>query len=1073
MFGLDGCDVSVVEDLIGHERMRQWRDLVLIPSESICLPSTAAVLSSVFTNVYAEGQAEPPLLPRPSETVLDREAFAAWHTRLGDGRYYRGCLNADIAELLAKRFIADAFALLPASPSAADIRVNVQALSGAPANTSVYQALLSPGDAIMGLDLGCGGHLTHGSEYNYSGKTFKVASYGVDPMTRRIDYDRVRSLAREHRPRLLIGGASAYPWDFDWPALRDIADDVGAYLLADVSHLAGLVVGGVLSNPLPYAHVVTFTTHKTLCGPRGAAILTCDPDVARSINNGVFPGLQGGPHVHTIAALARHFETIGSCHEEFAAMQQTVVDNTAYLAECLADRGFVLEYGGTNTHMLLIDLKEFEACGEGCLDGETASRLLELAGLVCNKNMLPGDASGAVASGLRMGMTWATQRGITREQIARVADITRQVLCEAHVFQVWTPSCEERGRGRIASEVLNGARAQTDAIVDALPWPAKPDAPAAPGRASVSVREGTAALLFRGQKSRIGLDQLVTCRAGTLAPGESAEGLVLREDGEVIDRVAVVRLASSEAEDVFAVVTHAGRRDDVALWFEQLSDGYLRFTADMYAKIDGPMAVGHLTDAGEYEAAVREASERLGDVDGRGLAELAREIGGLVVVAKPYFVGQVAACEVVGPAAKSEYVYAPEELPVRKTVLNERHKELGGKMVPFAGWEMPVHYSAGIFEEHRAVRTAAGIFDVSHMSQFEVSGTNATQFLDVVLANCVTRLRPGTAQYTYILYPDGTAIDDLYLYCITKERYIVVANASNAERDMHWLVSAAEGRCAIDTEVAAREAPGGVAIRDLRDAGPDSLAAVAFQGPKAKRILMRLADSDADRLALTAIDRNEFRVVSIAGTRAMVARTGYTGEEVGYEISVHPDSLTAFWDTVLDAGRAEGVLPAGLGARDSTRAEAGLPLFGHELEGDCALSLTDAGYGFVVRFHVPFFVGRRAYLERTRTAAQRVVRLRGSGRRSVRAGHAIVDEGGRAVGSVTSFAYVDADMNFVVLAAVDRGFKPLPGQRVTAVRVARSKYEAPPEANKSVELVAQPRFPTSEERSGWKGVYAK
>ena len=357
------------------ERERQWRKLIMIPSESICHPEAAAVVSSDLGNIYAEGLPQPILNHDPRDSALDCARFGSWQTRLSDRRFYKGTVNANRAELIAQGRIAEVFASLDGSPRADDIQVNIQPLSGAAANLAVFEALLEPGDTFMGLDLSHGGHLTHGSQFNVSGKTYRVHSYGVDPETRRLDYGKIAELARDCRPKLLIGGASAYPWDFDWAALRSIADEVGAWLLADVAHLAGLIAGSVLANPLPHAHVVTFTTHKTLCGPRGAAIVTADPDLGRAMDLAVFPGMQGGPHMNSIAGIARLFELILEDREGFGAFQQEVVENTATLGRCLQEQGFALEYAGTNTHMLLVDLKPFEVAGEGGLDDPGDRRL--------------------------------------------------------------------------------------------------------------------------------------------------------------------------------------------------------------------------------------------------------------------------------------------------------------------------------------------------------------------------------------------------------------------------------------------------------------------------------------------------------------------------------------------------------------------------------------------------------------------------------------------------------------------------------------------------------------------------
>ena len=313
------------------ERARQWRRLIMIPSESICHPAAAEVLNGELGSIYAEGLPQPVLCHDPRGAADDEALFQAWQTRLSDRRYYKGTVNANRVELIAHRAIAQVFAMLDGSPPAEEIHVNVQPLSGAAANQAVYEALLQPGERVMGLDLSHGGHLTHGSIFNFSGKRYEVHSYGIEENTRRLDYARIRERARESKPRIIIGGASAYPWDFDWAALRGIADEVGAYLLADIAHLAGMVAAGVLNNPLPHAHVITFTTHKTLCGPRGAVMMTTLPEIAKRLDTAVFPGLQGGPHVNSIAAIARLFELILEDREGFVRFQRSVVENTSFL----------------------------------------------------------------------------------------------------------------------------------------------------------------------------------------------------------------------------------------------------------------------------------------------------------------------------------------------------------------------------------------------------------------------------------------------------------------------------------------------------------------------------------------------------------------------------------------------------------------------------------------------------------------------------------------------------------------------------------------------------------------------
>ncbi len=1044
---------SLVETLVDAERRRQWETLVLIPSESICHPDAAAMLASPLSNIYAEGQPAPPLMHDPRQAASDAARFASWQTRLADGRYYRGCVNANRAELLAHKFIAEAYAALKDSPAPEDIHVCVQALSGAPANIAVYEALLEHGDRILALDLSHGGHLTHGSEFNYSGKTFRVTSYEIDPNTRRLDYGQIRELAHEHRPKLLIGGASSYPWDFDWAELRSIADDVGAYLLADIAHLAGMVVAGLLNNPLPHAHVVTHTTHKTLCGPRGAVILTTYPELSNKLNTGVFPGLQGGPHMHTIAAIARLFEIIDTQRDDFVKLQRAILANTAYLAECLQAEGFALEYGGTNTHMLLVDLKRFSdhPNPEIPIDGEIASRLLEIAGIVCNKNVLPGDETGGKASGIRLGMPWATQRGIRREQIREVASVMKSVLSQVRTFHVWVPAGEERCRGKLAPGVLEDAAARMRTVVEALPYPPRPEPPAKPEE--TKKLGDRAALLLRGDKVKLALGQMLTCPVADLEEDAAAAGEMLRNDGTLIDDVVAVNLGMSGREEMFALLVHEPKRTRVEAWIRSLSDGYLLFDEDdlcACAKIDGPTVV---------EPLPAELTGRLPD------PLPASEID----VTKPYFIGQRVKYAEAAPAPKTTYEYAAPGLAVRKTVLNAVHRQLGGQMVEFSGWEMPVHYSDGIFAEHRAVRTAAGLFDVSHMSAFEVSGKHSLAFLDTVLANCVSRLDPGEAQYTYILYPDGAAIDDMYVYRLERERFMLIANAANAERDFDWINAVNSREYLIDPAMPAKQVEGQVEIRDLRE---DGVLGLALQGPVSARVLCRLAGNASGRDAIERLVQNKFLTADIAGIPCIVARTGYTGEAVGFELYAHPSRCVDLWNALLDEGRPLGVRPAGLGARDSTRTEAGFPLFGHELEGPCRLSLTEAGYGFVTRFHVPFFIGRDAYIGRMRHGRQKVIRLRGQGRKSVRPGHVIIDSDEAVAGQVTSFAYTKADFTFFALASMSADFAAEPGDRVRAVREPAQKYQAPAKAGAIVELDVITRSPEDEERESWPESYA-
>jgi len=309
--------------IIGFEEERQAQKIILIPSESICPRAVRQALGSVFTNIYAEGYPPLRMTRDEEELLLDFGYELAYYRRYADRRFYKGCDYVHFLEALAQRRIAKCFAT--DKISADEIYVNIQPLSGAAANNSVYEAFVEPGEMVMGMALPHGGHLTHGSEFNRSGKRYHIVSYEVDPVTERLDYDQIRRLAIEHKPRMIIAGYTSYSWAVDWEKFREIADAVpgGATLLADVAHPAGMIIAGVYPTPIGYADVITFTTHKTICGPRGAVILTTDGEKAQLIDSAVFPGEQGGPHVNKFAAIAVAFKIAQT--EKFRRLQERIV----------------------------------------------------------------------------------------------------------------------------------------------------------------------------------------------------------------------------------------------------------------------------------------------------------------------------------------------------------------------------------------------------------------------------------------------------------------------------------------------------------------------------------------------------------------------------------------------------------------------------------------------------------------------------------------------------------------------------------------------------------------------------
>jgi len=342
-----------INSLTEIEAERQYRRLIMIPSESSAPMAVRQVLGSAFTNIYAEGYPRPETRTMSQEDIMNYGMQLGTYRRYSDPRYYKGVEYVDMVEALAKRRCAELFAAN--GYEADDLYINVQALSGAPANNAVYTALLKPGDSILGMDLLHGGHLSHGSPVNRSGINYVAYHYKVDAETEVIDYDMVEKLAVISNPKIIIAGYSSYPWIPDWKKFRKIADRVGAVLLADISHIAGLIAAGVAESPVGYAHVITFTTHKTLCGPRGAVIISHDHETASLIDKAVFPGEQGGPHINNIAAMALTFKLAKT--DAFKALQIQTQKNTEALSESLSKHGLRIPYKGTNSHLTLIDCK--------------------------------------------------------------------------------------------------------------------------------------------------------------------------------------------------------------------------------------------------------------------------------------------------------------------------------------------------------------------------------------------------------------------------------------------------------------------------------------------------------------------------------------------------------------------------------------------------------------------------------------------------------------------------------------------------------------------------------------------
>lgn len=391
-----------VADAIEQELSRQRSSIELIASENFASPAVMEAMGSVLTNKYAEGY--------PGK------------------RYYGGCEKVDIVEDLARDRAKKLFNCQFA---------NVQPHSGANANLAVYQALVNLGDTVLGLSLDHGGHLTHGSPVNFSGKDYHIVAYGVSPETELIDYDEMERIAKECKPKLIVGGASAYPRVIDFKRMREIADEVGAYLMIDMAHIAGLVATGAHPSPVPYADVVTSTSHKTLRGPRGGFILTNNEEIAKKIDKAVFPGSQGGPLMHIIAAKAVAFGE--ALQPEFKTYIDNVVENSTAMGEGMVDGGLRLVSGGTDNHLCLVDLTPAD------ITGKDAEKVLESVGLTVNKNTIPNETrSPFVTSGIRVGTAAATTRGFTKDEFTRIGQ-----LIAASVYS----ASDETRLQEIASEV--------------------------------------------------------------------------------------------------------------------------------------------------------------------------------------------------------------------------------------------------------------------------------------------------------------------------------------------------------------------------------------------------------------------------------------------------------------------------------------------------------------------------------------------------------------------------------------------------------------------------------------------
>jgi len=1018
-----------VHELLELEAERQIRKIILIPSESTSSQAVLEALGSRFQNIYAEGYPDDASRLFDEPAILDYAARLGDYRRFSDPRYYKGVEYADVAEMLARRRCAEAFAT--AALPAERLLVNVQALSGAPANNAVYHALVNPGDTVMGMNLFYGGHLSHGSPVNRSGRYYNIVSYTVDPKTERIDYEAVAALAAQHKPKMIIAGFSSYPWVPDWARFREIADSVGAYFLADIAHIAGMVAAGVIASPVGHAHVITFTTHKSLCGPRGACILTTEPSLAKRLDRAVFPGEQGGPHVNVFAAMAVMFKHART--PAFHELQAQIVRNAARLAQRLAGHGFRVPFGGTDTHLLNIDTKSIVGEQGATLSGDMAARILDLAGIVVNRNTIPGDTSANNPSGLRMGTPWVTQRGFREPEIDRLGDLMAEVLnaCQPHYY-----SSTRRGRvlrAKVGFAALDAARLKVRDLAHEAGADYKPGEHGYPhffysdsphtGKEPVSVS-------VRGANAREFLYWATSSDVYALPVGQTQKTLL------ALPGAAIEATLGRSAGEVFHLGVPAASASLALAWLRDLSDGFVAFDPDIVRRPPGPVIIEEEKQAPKLAAAKGEA----------------------VDASRPFFAAPLPAPKEGKPLP--DFVWnEPADPPLKRTALFEAHKALGAKIVPFAGWEMPVWYTS-VVEEHVATRNAAGLFDVSHMGVWEAAGPSACAFLDTVCGNEVASLAIGQSLYTQYLDPDGKVIDDTMIYRRGEEKYLIVVNASNDDKDWAWMNAVRRGEVCIDRARPWAKAPAreGVTLRNLRDpaAGAEMRVDLALQGPTSRDILLALGADGPTAARIKRLKRTDLCDATVGGFDLIVSRTGYTGEAMAVELFVHPQRAAELWAALLKAGAPFGLKPVGLGARDSLRTEAGLPLYGHEMAGPFAYTVGDSGFGSYVKTSKPWFIGRAAYLEQEKKRTGEVARFRFA-KKGVRMAHQsdpVVDDKGRVIGHVTSCA-VDAEGFLLGQAYLERKYA-VEGTPIAVFQSASDKAEKARKELKIGERVALP-----------------
>lgn len=1012
-----------VKSLVEFETERQARRLIMIPSESIAPKAVRDLLGSPFTNIYAEGYPRPETRYQDEATIMDYGMQLGRYRRHSDARYYKGVEYVDMVEALARRRAAELFAANDLIPD--DLWVNVQPLSGAPANTAIYTALIEPGDSILGMDLLHGGHLTHGSPVNRSGLVYNAHHYTVDPVTERLDYDEILRIAKEARPKVIVAGFTSYPWIPDWHKFREIADEVGAWLLADISHIAGLIAARQVPSPIGIADITSFTTHKTLCGPRGAVTICHDRELGEQIDKGIFPGEQGGPHVNAIAAMALTFKLANT--NQFIELQQQTLKNTQALSNAFKELGAKVPYGGSDSHMLLLDCKSYQSENGVPLNGDLGARILDLAGIVVNRNTIPGDKSALRSTGIRMGTTWLTQRGFKENDFGTIAGLIDRLFKATRPYYM-IGRTGNKTRAKLDFDTLNKINSDVRVMADSKPGIDEIDQlHGFPHYFYLEdhPRSGFGALEMTGETVRAFVNFTMTSDVEALEPGDSQNTIMHTTSGDIEGVI------TCKTPHRYILTVPAEKLGLAGLWIVGLSTGFIYYDEDLTQRVPGPISINKADPV--WIEPENDPIEHC----------------------KPYFVGMP---KNVSFDARPDFVWEePADTPIKRTPLYDTHVALGAKMSPFAGWEMPLWYTS-VLQEHLATRQAAGLFDVTHMGVFLAEGPDAAVFLESVCGNDVLFRNIGESVYTHFMDPDANVIDDLIIYRIAKEKYLLVVNAANEDKDWAWLNAVKDGKVLVDRERPWVQIFGrNVILRNLKDPkeGKDMLVDIALQGPMSRDILLSLAEP-AEQRKIRRINRNQLTASVVAGIDVIVSRTGYTGEKMAFELFVHPNDAVRFWNALMEAGTPLGMVLVGLGARDSLRTEAGLPLYGHEMGGEMNLTIGEAGFLPFLKLNSAWFIGREAFVKREAKRTGVVARFTFDEKavRMAHPGDPVCDLKGRMIGKVTSCA-IDSNGYLTGQAFVDKK-AAVEGTRIFIFQNAPNWRQNPPAQLTAGDRVALP-----------------